>query len=381
MVHGRAEPQALRSTVFRREREADWRALEELLARADEVGVERLDAASLRRLPSLYRAAASSLSVARSVSVDAALLRYLESLVLRGHRVLYGVRQAAGAGEDPRDSVRGWLTRGLPQTIRRRWRPLAVALGLLLGGVIAGHALYSPETYAAFVPASMAQGRTPTSSTASLRRVLGGRAEDDAGPHRDVDDEGGDGDDGETPLDLFASALFTNNAQVSLLAATLGFLLGLPTAFLLLFNGLVLGAMSGLYASRGLGLEFWLWVLPHGVTELTAVALAGAAGLTVAGALIAPGPYGRTYALSHQGREAAELLLGAGLMLLIAAFIEGFLRQLVSDPWARGALSTATVLFWASYFGLAGRGRGHGSARTKDEAEARSSHGAGGPRG
>ncbi len=74
-----------------------------------------------------------------------------------------------------------------------------------------------------------------------------------------------------------------------MLCFAVGFVAGVPVVIILLINGLMLGAFAALFASRGLSLDFWGWVLPHGVTELMAVVFCAGAGLVLAHALIFPG--------------------------------------------------------------------------------------------
>jgi len=112
----------------------------------------------------------------------------------------------------------------------------------------------------------------------------------------------------------------------------------------------MLGAFAALYQQRGLGFDFWGWILPHGITELTAVIVCGAAGLVLARAVILPGRHGRLHNLARAGRSAGILVLGAVVMFLVAAAIEGFFRQLVNDPNVRYAVAVGSVLFWGLYF-------------------------------
>jgi len=322
----------LRSSDFRREREDQWLALEALVARVERRGLASLAPDELHQLPRLYRAAVSGLSVARAISLDRALLDYLESLVARAYFCVYGVKpRSEGA-------VRRFFAHGFPAAVRRCGAGIGVALGLLVAGTVCGWAVYDADTYAAIVPDGMAQGRAPTTSTAELRDVLY---------------SGADASDDE--LSLFATFLFTHNAKIGMLSFALGFALGIPAVLLLFYNGLLLGAMAGLYASRGLSLEFWAWLLPHGVTELLAVALCGGAGLAIAAAVVAPGPHGRLHAIGETGRTAALVVLGACGLFLIAGLIEGILRQAIHDVALRWLTVAVTTLLWATYFGLRGR--------------------------
>jgi uncharacterized membrane protein SpoIIM required for sporulation len=117
--------------------------------------------------------------------------------------------------------------------------------------------------------------------------------------------------------------------------------------------------MAALYQSRGLGGEFWAWVLPHGVTELSAVCLCGAAGMAIGTALIFPGRHTRLRNLALRGREVALLAMGAVVMFLVAGLIEGVFRQLVQDVAVRWSLAAVTLVFWSWYFLSVGRAAGN----------------------
>jgi len=84
----------LKSYAFRRERERTWRELEVLVAKTESGGVRSLTPNEVMRLPGLYRASLSSLSVARSISLDRNVLEYLEALAARAYFCVYGARSA-----------------------------------------------------------------------------------------------------------------------------------------------------------------------------------------------------------------------------------------------------------------------------------------------
>ena len=194
-----------------------------------------------------------------------------------------------------------------------------------------------PERYYAFVSPDMAAGRDPDASTQTLRDALYST------------DHTQDG------LGLFASFLFTHNAKVGMLCFALGFVAGVPVFLLLLTTGLMLGAFWALYAGRGLGVEFWAWISPHGVTELLAVLLCSAAGLAIARSLVFPGRLPRLASLARAGRKAGVIVLGAVVMFFVAGLIEGFFRQLVHDVPTRYGLAALTAVFWTWYLGFVGR--------------------------
>lgn len=140
----------------------------------------------------------------------------------------------------------------------------------------------------------------------------------------------------------FSGWLFTHNMEVSLLVFALGLTFGLGTLALLFFNGVPLGALAMQYHLDGQDLFYWAWVLPHGVTELTAVCIAGGAGFCIARGLWLPGPYTRTAAVAHEARGATLLLLAGLPLLAIAGAVEASVSQ-VHPP----ALTYAAKLVFA----------------------------------
>ena len=326
---------ALKSAAFRAEREASWRDLEALLARLDRHGLTDLAAGELARLPVLYRAALSSLSVARSISLDRNVHQYLETLCARAYLAVYGTRRHL------RDALSEFFVRRFPRAVRaHRWH-LAIAAALMAVGTAAGFALVArdAERFYAFVDPAMAQGRGPTSSTEALRGVL-------------YDREGA-----AQALKSFAMFLFSHNAQIGMLAFAVGVAGAVPAGVLLFSNGLTIGAFAALYASRGLSVDFWGWVLPHGVTELGAVALCGAAGLAMGQALVFPGREERLAGLARRGREAGVVVVGAVGLFFVAALVEGIFRQLVQAVPVRYAVAIASAALWGVYLALAGKER------------------------
>ncbi len=328
----------LKSAQFRREREQSWRDLEALLERIESHGLESLGHDEVNRLPTLYRGVLGSLSVARAISLDRNVLEYLTHLASRAYLVVYAGRRR------PREAVTDFVAARFPRLVRGFGRFLALALLCLVAGVLCGFLLTrdDPERYRSFVSPMVAQGRTFDAPTDSLRAVL---------YHAPT---------GADLLHLFSTFLFSHNASVGILCLALGFAAGFPVAFLLFQNGLVLGAMAALYASRGLGGEFWAWVLPHGVTELLAVALCGMAGFVFGAAIVLPGEQTRLENLSRRGRDAGLVVLGAVGLFFIAALFEGFFRSLVKDVSVRWTVAVAVFVLWTAYFGWAGRRRERG---------------------
>ena len=316
----------LKSARFRREREADWRRLEDLLRRLERQPLSKLGEDDLLAIPVLYRASLSALSVARETSLDRALLDYLEGLCARAYFVVYGARPALG------DRFRRFILHDWPAAARALWRETLLAAGLLVLGAVVAVWLYrsDPSWYYAFIPAQLAGGREPGASAQMLRSVLYSR-------------------EGRDFLGAFATFLFTHNAEVSLLAFALGFAFGAPTALLMVANGCTLGALMALYASNGLLFPLGGWLAIHGTTELFATVLAGAAGFRLGWSLAFPGERTRMEAVAEAGRQAATLMCGVLVMLVVAGGLEGVGRQLVTSDIARYGVGTLMLAGWLSF--------------------------------
>jgi uncharacterized membrane protein SpoIIM required for sporulation len=317
----------LKSRRFREEREDDWLRLERLLGRVEKSGAKNLSDDELLAIPMLYRAVLSSLSTARAISLDRALLDYLESLCARAYFVVYGVRSSMV------ERILDFFATDWPLAVRRLWRETAAALAILVLGAVIGYLLVlgDADWFYSFVPKDMAAGRDPAASTASLRAALYSA-------------------EGRDMLSFFATFLFTHNAEVALLSFALGFAFGAPTIFLQMTNGLVFGAMFAVYTSHGLGFQLGGWLLIHGVTELFALTLAAAAGLHLGWTLAFPGPATRLDAMAAAGKRAGAVMIGVIIMLFVAGALEGVARQLVTMDVVRYAIAAASGIFWLTYF-------------------------------
>ena len=318
----------LKSQRFRDERQADWRRLERLLGLVEGGSPRNLTSTQLLEVPVLYRQALASLSVARAISLDQGLVTYLESLCTRAYFVVYGARTTLW------QRIGRFFRRDWPDAVRGIWRETLVATAIGVAGLIVAMVLISQDAdwFYSFIPRELASGRDPTASTSFLRETLF------------------KGEDAKEGLSVLAAFLFTHNAQIAIFAFALGFALCVPTAALMAFNGAMLGAFLSLFFSRGLGLEAGGWLLIHGVTELFAVTLAGAAGFSIGWATIFPGGRARIDAISAAGRRAATVMVGVVVMLFVAGLLEGFARQLVQNTGVRYAIAAASAGIWGLYF-------------------------------
>ena len=149
------------------------------------------------------------------------------------------------------------------------------------------------------------------------------------------------------PAAQFASEVFVNNVQVAIYAFAAGILLCGVTAYILVTNGANVGVAAGLFAAAGQSPKFWGLILPHGLLELSAVVIAGAAGLRLGWAIIDPGDQSRRDALAEQGRRSVVIVLGLIVAFTVAGTIEGFVTGSGLPTFFRVGLGVVVAsAFW-----------------------------------
>jgi uncharacterized membrane protein SpoIIM required for sporulation len=313
-----------RRETFVAERGPQWQELDDLVRRARR-RPSRLGAEGVLRLGRCYRAASADLALARRAFPGDPIVTRLDDLVGRARHVVYDAAPR-------RASLREFLVRGYWRRVRERPGLLAVAALMLLGSMaLTGWwAWRDPASAVRVVPAEYAAVTEPRPAGADLGIPADEQAE-------------------------LASLILTNNIRVTFLAFAGGILLGLGTAWTLLLNGVLIGALSGLAIDAGNGRAFLELVVAHGVLELSCIVVAGAAGLRLGDGLLHPGTRRRGVALRDEARGAVEMVLGTALLLVVAGLVEGFVTP--------AGLGTAPVVavgvgLGAAFWGLvAVRGR------------------------
>ena len=292
--------------------QASWTRLDELAR----LSRRSLTPAQVDELVQLYQRTSAHLSHARTERADAALVARLTRLVATAAGLLYGTRSRSAAG------IARFFTTSFPAAVWHERRFVGVAALLLL------------------IPAFVMGTWLATSDEAL----------DASGP--DAAREAYVEDDFEAyyssaPAGQFATEVTVNNIQVSILAFAAGALLCVVTAFILVNNGANVGVAAGTFAAVGQQPKFWGLILPHGVLELSAVIVAGGAGLAIGWAIVSPGDRPRGVALADEGRRAAAIVLGLMLAFIVAGTIEGFVTPSSLPTAARVGIGLAAgAAFW-----------------------------------
>ncbi|MFD1394953.1 stage II sporulation protein M [Kroppenstedtia eburnea] len=306
---------AYRLPHFIRKNQPDWDRLEELIRIFRSRQARRKE---LNELGHTYRRVAAHLAYAQTYFPDHTVTAYLNGLAAQAHEAIYATH---GKG-DLREGLR-FFTRRFPALFHERIPFFLVALLLFAAGagLAFGYTWVNPTYSAAFLPPGL-----------------------EVDPHALESGEQWD-------HAIVSSEIMTNNIQVAFLCFALGALLGVGTLWVLFSNGLLVGAIAALFHRAGEAYALWAFIWPHGVIELTAIFIAGAAGMSLAYAFWVPGELTRVEAFKREAKVTVQLILGVIPMFIVAALIEGFITPAPWPHWSKYLVALITLLLLFIYFG------------------------------
>lgn len=325
--------------AFVRERREAWARLQELVDRAQKGRIGALSDDELHEMGALYRRASADLARAQTryaaTFAGQELVRSLNALVLRAHAQIYSAPPAAPS--------RGlwFLLFGFPAAFRRHWKPILLAAFFLYGPAISAYIAVwaNPQSVTLFVDREVI---AKVEERAQKKLVTGWGANTDY--------------QGLASSPATSSFIMTNNIRVTIMAVALGVTAGVGTGAVLISNGLMIGGLAGAATNSNVDFLFWSVILPHGVLELSAICIAGGAGLLIARAIYAPGDLTRRDALQLAGNEAALLLAGVAVMLVVAGLIEGFITPTTLPPAFKMAFALLTGVWMTAWLFAKPRG-------------------------
>jgi uncharacterized membrane protein SpoIIM required for sporulation len=318
----------IRERIYVERRHEGWERLEALIAECDRKGLQALSAAELQELALLYRSITTDLAAAKSRGYSAELVAYLNRTTARAYAIVH-----AGTARAGWSNVATFFAETFPREVRRSRGIIAATTAIFIIATFVSYWMVAqrPANVYAFLPDEL----VPTTN-------------------KSLHDSNFAFDRNYAPE--MSSEIITNNIRVTMIVFAGGIAtLGILTLYEITFNGLMLGGMGALFAHKGFGLDFWATIAPHGVIELSAIQIAGAAGLQFTVAIVAPGRLRRIDALRLAGRRAGVLMIGVAGMLVVAGTIEGFVSpQRTSETFRLGFGAMTAVLLFA-YLALAGR--------------------------
>lgn len=316
---------------FVKQRKKAWLRFERLVRRLDRVSFSKLRPKEAAEFSTLLRELSGDLAIIRARGWGQNLASYLNHLVARGHNSFYRAPPGNLA------HVVRFIAAGYPRMFRRNVWYFVTAAALF------------------FVPLGVTWTAVQTNPSLASR-ILPNEALEEMDRNYDFDPDDPERQAFSEMRTMMGGFYVYNNVGIALRAFAVGILLGAMTVYVLVYNGIAIGAISGYLIAMGHGKSFTSFVISHGSFELTAIAIAGGAGLMLGNALIHPGRRTRTEALKVRGLEAVQIAVGAGAMLVVAAGIEAFWSPSGVPSILKYIVGTALWVVVYMYLFLAGRG-------------------------
>jgi len=306
-------------------RQSHWNRLEHLLDHVQKQGLRSLSRQELQQLGLLYRQAAADLSALREDPSGKSYARTLNLLLARAHNTIYTGRKSSSGG------IVSFFRVEYPRLFRRNFRLITLAFLLFAAGGLAGAllTLSRPEFMRLYVNPQMMETierhKMWTDSIVSIKPAA-------------------------------SSGIMTNNISVAFLTFAMGISAGLGTIAILVNNGVMIGVLGVACWLNNMSLPLWSFVAAHGVLELPAIFIAGAAGLRIAQGMLFPGLLSRGDSLAKSGGEAVRLVLGTIPILIVAGCIEAFISPSPEVPWQmKFTLAAAIAVIFFGYLFFAAR--------------------------
>lgn len=318
---------------FLAQRGGSWRRFEQLVNKIDRATVRKLAPAEAGEFSRLFRELSHDLAVIRSRDWGRSLVSYLNDLVSRGHNSFYSSPPGNFA------YLVRFLASGFPRVFRANIGYFWTSCGLFFLPFALAWAVvqYDPTLVNRVIPPDQQEMMDAMYSKEGQELVRSDSA--DFGEQRAV----------------MAGFYVQHNVGIALECFGRGILFGIGTIYTLIENGIALGAVSGFLLSRGHADRFLSFVVSHGSFELTAIAVAGGAGLMLGDAMIRPGRRTRIESLRHRGLEAIQVACGSAAMLMVAAMIEAFWSPSNVPNVLKYSMGGALWLLVFLYLFLAGR--------------------------
>ena len=279
---------------------------------------KKITSADIHQFQRLYQKAAQHLSYSQTYFPEEDVTQYLNELVSKSHNLLYKDQISS------LKQIQHFFSTTFIHLLLDQWKFVIIAMFLFMMGALASYisVLQDPLHMYSILPADLAHSIDPNSLGIN---------------------------DGEIDGPTMSAAIMTNNIQVAILAFAGGVTFGVGTIYVLISNGILVGALAALYWHYGKAYDFWAYIVPHGMIELTAIFIAGGAGLLMGYKLLVPGHFSRNYQLKLQAKRSVQLLLGTIPLFVIAGLIEGYITPSAISLEAKYFVAVITVIGLTAY--------------------------------
>jgi len=307
----------LKEIVFIKKNEKYWKEFESILSSKEAVDADYL--------AELYVHITDDLSYTRTFYPDSPLVDYLNGVSLKAHQMIYKNKK------EKRSRFLDFWKFEVPLAMTKSHKALLYSFLIFMVAVLIG--LFSQSMNIDFVRAIIGDG------------------------YVNMTEENIDSGD---PLGVYRSSsqssmfigISTNNIRVSFMVYVLGILGTIPAAYILFQNGIMVGAFLGFFIERGLTGIALGTIFIHGALELSAIVIAGAAGIVLGNSFLFPGTYSRMDSLLEGAKRSLKIIIGLVPVFIVAAILESFVTRHYMDlgEWGRGLIVILSFAFIIWYF-------------------------------
>ena len=287
----------MRELAFLHQNAERWKQFETSLNHEYECGSDELAA--------LFTQVLDDLSYAKTFYPESNTTAYLQGLAALAHQRIYKNKR-----EDKGRILHFWREE-LPRIIRQSHKELLIAMTIFVVAILLG--VISARYDSGFV--RMILGDQYVNQT--LENI---RQDDPMAVYKSMQQ-----------WDMFL-AITLNNIRVSFMAFSMGILFSVGTGYILFTNGVMIGAFQYMFFERGLFLESLLTIYIHGTLELSAIVIAGGAGLVMGNGFLFPDTYSRAESFIRSARKGAKIVIGLIPIFIAAGFLEGFVTRYTDMP-------------------------------------------------
>lgn len=271
----------------------DWQKLENFIITINKNKREKTSE-DIHEFHRTYIKVTQAFSYSQTYFPEEEVTAYLNELVAKAHNLLYQDKVSS------RSQFKHFFTQTFIKLLFEQRSAILIAFCLFTFGALAGFisVVTNPLNLYTIIPNEIAYSVDPNFIGAT---------------------------DGAPGASFMSAEILTNNIQVAFLAFAGGITFGLLTVYVLIFNGILVGALAAVFWNAGKSYEFWAYIVPHGMIELTAIFIAGGAGLLMGYKLFVPGKHTRVHQLKVQAKRSVQLIIGTIPLFVIAGIIEGYI--------------------------------------------------------
>jgi len=311
-----------------------WEELKNITLKIRKKGYVSISETEVKQFPRLYRLTCRDLAEADMLELSPDVTSYLNELVGQAHKCLYSIPPLK------KSAVGMFFARELPNVLLKNYKTVLLSAAIFYISFLATFFVIkeNPDLAGVIVPDEVLNQMESSYKTAM-------------------------GESRALSMGSMASSYYIqHNVSIAFASFAAGVLLGIGTIYFLLYNGMILGAITGYIFSLGYSKNFISFVTAHSVFELSGLVVAGAAGLLLGSTILSAGRYSRKDSLKVQKNNIFTLVVSCFLLITTAAFIEGFISPSASVPYAVKLLiaifSLLSILWYFLLFPLKFRNEG-----------------------